>query len=207
MKIDLDGRAALIAGAPGALTSAVADALARNGAKVVAIDVNGEPAAVDASGGESGPAVLVVVSAGAGGLPGNDAEFAGERAAIVRTVRHLAPRLGRIVVVFSSAGLVPVKGFAAFSADQAGLASLIRTLAMELGPALRVNGVAVGAYTSGDDGLRTERFLTHTALRRPAALDEIVSAVLFLADPDNSYMTGHTLNVDGGWAAGYARNF
>ena len=55
--------------------------------------------------------------------------------------------------------------------------------------------------------MRTPRFLSHTGVKRPAALSEIVAAVLFLADPDNSYMTGHTLNIDGGWAAGYARNF
>ena len=38
-------------------------------------------------------------------------------------------------------------------------------------------------------------------------LEEIIAAVLFAADPDNGYMTGHTLTVDGGWAIGYARDF
>jgi NAD(P)-dependent dehydrogenase (short-subunit alcohol dehydrogenase family) len=112
----------------------------------------------------------------------------------------------RVVLVFSAAGLVPVKEFAEFSADQAGLASLTRTLAMELGPSVVVNAVSVGAYDAGKY-VRTARFLTHTGSKRAARMSEITAAVLFLADPDNGYMTGHVLNVDGGWAVGYARNF
>ena len=40
-----------------------------------------------------------------------------------------------------------------------------------------------------------------------AELGEIADAALFLLDPENSYTTGHVLVVDGGWTAGYARNF
>ena len=42
---------------------------------------------------------------------------------------------------------------------------------------------------------------------RPATIDEIAVAALFLADPENSYMNGHILTVDGGWTAGYTRDF
>ena len=59
----------------------------------------------------------------------------------------------------------------------------------------------------GNDGPIGANLLSHTALKRPARLDEIVAAVLFLADPENTYTTGHVVNVDGGFAAGYARNF
>ena len=48
------------------------------------------------------------------------------------------------------------------------------------------------------DSVTPRRLLSHTAVKRPARIDEILAAVLFLADPDNTYMTGHTLNVDGG---------
>jgi len=111
-----------------------------------------------------------------------------------------------VITVFCAAGLVPIRGLAQFSAGQAGLASLTRTLAMELGPRVCVNGVAVGAYEA-EGSVAMPRLLSHAAVKRPASLGEIVAAVLFLADPDNSYMTGHTLAVDGGWSAGYARNF
>ena len=206
MNIDLDGKIALVGGARGALTSAVGLALADNGAKVVEID-KANTAEIAATGAAQGdPFVLVLVSEGANGLPETDTGFDSERTDFVAAIRQLAPRLKRVVLVFSAAGLVPVKGFADFSADQAGLASLTRTLGMELGPSVVVNAVSVGAYDTGGD-VRTARFLTHTGVKRPATLSEITAAMLFLADPDNAYMTGHTLNVDGGWAAGYARSF
>ena len=49
--------------------------------------------------------------------------------------------------------------------------------------------------------------LDHIPLGRPATVDEIAVAALFLADPENSYMNGHILTVDGGWTAGYTREF
>ena len=45
--------------------------------------------------------------------------------------------------------------------------------------------------------------LDHVPLGRPD-VDEIAVAALFLADPENSYMNGHIVTVDGGWTAGYA---
>jgi hypothetical protein len=206
VNIDLDGQIALVGGAEGALTSAVRQALADNGAKVVEIDKANAAEIVVGGAAQGDPFALVLVSEGANGLPEADTGLGSERTDFIAAIRQLGPRLKRVVLVFSAAGLVPVKGFADFSADQAGLASLTRTLAMELGPTTVVNAVSVGAYEADGD-VRSQRFLTHTGVKRAATLDEIVSAILFLADPDNAYMTGHTLNVDGGWAAGYARNF
>lgn len=195
MKINLDGKLAVIAGSDGAIARMLGDALAQNGATILRANDPGSFDAEDAF-------LLVNVSRGAETLPQEDAGDNTELEAFAGLSRRLAPRLARVVNVFSAAGLVPIRGLARFSAAQAGLASLTRTLAMEFGPALRVNAVAVGAH-----GEINARLLSHTALRRPATPEEIAVAALFLADPDNGYMTGHTLTVDGGWAAGYARNF
>lgn len=204
MNIDLAGKLALVGGADGPLAQAIRHALDENGARVAKIELSDTAAATST---DDDPFVLVLVSSGANGLPDTDTDCGSERQDFSRAVRHFAPHLKRVVMVFSSAGLFPVKGLAEFSADQAGLASLTRSLAMDLGPSVVVNAVSVGAYDAGEADVRTPRFLSHTGIKRPAALSEIAAAVLFLADPDNSYMTGHTLNIDGGWAAGYARNF
>ena len=52
-----------------------------------------------------------------------------------------------------------------------------------------------------------QQMIAHIPLGRPAETREIAVAALFLADPENSYMNGHMLTVDGGWTAGYAREF
>jgi NAD(P)-dependent dehydrogenase (short-subunit alcohol dehydrogenase family) len=51
------------------------------------------------------------------------------------------------------------------------------------------------------------RLLSHIPLGRPAKPAEIAHAALFLAAPDSAYITGHVLTVDGGWTAGYSRDF
>ena len=51
------------------------------------------------------------------------------------------------------------------------------------------------------------RLLSHIPLGRPAKTSEIAHAALFLAAPESSYITGHILTVDGGWIAGYSRDF
>jgi 3-oxoacyl-[acyl-carrier protein] reductase len=128
-------------------------------------------------------------------------------------------RGSRIINIASIAGLVPLRLQCAFVAAKAGVVNLTKAMALELGPAgILVNGIAPGSTLTdgtrqlfyGDDGLFREsvrRMLDHVALGRPAEVGEIAVAALFLADPENTYMTGHVLVVDGGWTAGYARDF
>jgi NAD(P)-dependent dehydrogenase (short-subunit alcohol dehydrogenase family) len=128
-------------------------------------------------------------------------------------------RGSRIINIASIAGLVPLRLQCAYVAAKAGVVNLTRAMALELGPdGILVNGIAPGSTLTdgtrklfyGDDGLFREsaqRMLDHVALGRPAEVDEIAVAALFLADPENTYMTGHVLVVDGGWTAGYARDF
>lgn len=214
MKVDLDGRLAVLTGSAGPLSAGIAEALTANGATVVRTGSRGgvlRAADLDDVHHASGARFLLVnVSRGAEDPTAEEqAENDGHEARnVVLATRHFAGQAKRVVNVVSAAGLVPIRGAAAFSAEQAGLVALTRTLAMELGPDTVVNAVAVGAFTAAaEEQVQGARLLTHTALRRPGHIGEIAAAVLFLADPENSYMTGHTLNVDGGWAAGYARNF
>jgi 3-oxoacyl-[acyl-carrier protein] reductase len=126
---------------------------------------------------------------------------------------------GRIINIASIAGLVPLRLQCAFVAAKAGVVNLTRAMALELGPAgILVNGIAPGSTLTegtrklfyGDDGLfraSMQKMLDHVPLGRPATVDEIAVAALFLADPENSYMNGHIITVDGGWTAGYTREF
>jgi len=126
---------------------------------------------------------------------------------------------GRIINIASIAGLVPLRLQCAFIAAKAGVVNLTRGMALELGPlGILVNGIAPGSTLTdgtrklfyGEDGsfrTQAQRMLDHVPLGRPATVDEIAVAALFLADPENSYMNGHVLTVDGGWTAGYTRDF
>ena len=126
---------------------------------------------------------------------------------------------GRIINIASIAGLVPLRLQCAYVAAKAGVVNLTRAMALELGPhGILVNGVAPGSTLTegtrrlfyGEDGsfrAQAQRMLDHVPLGRPANPEEIAVAVLFLADPENSYMNGHILTVDGGWTAGYTRDF
>ncbi len=126
---------------------------------------------------------------------------------------------GRIVNISSIAGLVPLRLQSAFVAAKAGVANLTRSMALELGPqGILVNAVAPGSTLTrgtkalfyGPDGAYTENaesLLSHIPLGRPGNVEEIAAAVLFLVAPEASYINGTILTVDGGWTAGYTRDW
>lgn len=127
---------------------------------------------------------------------------------------------GKIVNVASIAGLVPLRLQCAFVAAKAGVINLTKAMALELAPhGILVNAIAPGSTLTegtrklfyGEDGKfreNVQRLLDHIPLGRPGSVEEIAHAALFLAAPESSYITGHTLVVDGGWTAGgYARDF
>jgi len=124
-------------------------------------------------------------------------------------------RFGRIVNVASVVGYRAMRLQSAFVAAKAGVIHLTRSMALELGPkGVLVNAIAPGSVMTegtrklfyGEDGTfraQTEVFMRHIPLGRPATVEEIAEGILFLAAPENSYMTGHLLMVDGGWTAGF----
>ncbi|HLK57061.1 MAG TPA: 3-oxoacyl-ACP reductase family protein [Chthonomonadaceae bacterium] len=131
----------------------------------------------------------------------------------------LAQGSGRIINIASVAGLVPLRLQSAFVAAKAGVINLTRSMALELGPqGVLVNGIAPGSILTegtrqlfyGEDGKFRDRaaaMLAHVPLGRPGTPEEVAHAALFLAAPESSYVNGHILTVDGGWTAGYTREF
>lgn len=121
--------------------------------------------------------------------------------------RAMADTGGVMVFVASVSGITSAPRHAAYGAAKAGLMSLVRTGAVELGPhAIRVNAVAPGVVWTprvsaflGDEG--HARNVDNTPLRRVAQPSDIAAAVLFLASDLAGYVTGQTLVVDGGVGA------
>ncbi len=90
------------------------------------------------------------------------------------------------------------QGYSIYSISKSGLNSLTRSLALELAPEVRVNGVAPGAIIWADDEEKKTRkeIMSKIPLKKIGNPDDIAEAVLFLAE--SKYITGQTLNVDGG---------
>jgi 3-oxoacyl-[acyl-carrier protein] reductase len=115
-------------------------------------------------------------------------------------------RRGGAVVNIGSLAALHGLGFApAYSASKAGAAALTRALADRWGSdGVRVNMVAPGyiatRMTQGmiDDPQQLDRMLGKIPLGRIGEPEDVAAAVLFLASPQASYITGHTLVVDGG---------
>ena len=99
----------------------------------------------------------------------------------------------------------PLRDHAVYGAAKAGLAMLTRSLAKDLGPDVRVNGVSPGAILWPDDGMSEKlraAILKQTALKRAGEPEDIASAVLFLVR-DAPYVTGQIIAVDGGRSVGW----
>ncbi len=102
-----------------------------------------------------------------------------------------------IVDIHAERGLI---GYTVYSIAKAGLAAMTKILAKELGPAIRVNGVAPGAILWPDSDLSEpakQEILQRVALKRNGEPDDIAKTVLFLIK-DADYITGQILTVDGG---------
>lgn len=66
---------------------------------------------------------------------------------------------------------------------------------------------AASAMVIDDANEKARRMLSHVPLGRPGECEDIAHATLFLAAPESKYITGQILCVDGGWTAGYTRDF
>lgn len=126
---------------------------------------------------------------------------------------------GKIINITSIAGIVPLRMQIAYVAAKAGVIGLTRAMALELAPhGICVNAVAPGSTLTdatraifySNEGILSQKAqdqLSHVPLGIPAEPDDQANAVLYLASDEAKYVTGHVLVVDGGWTAGYVREW
>ncbi|MEM2905725.1 MAG: 3-oxoacyl-ACP reductase family protein [Candidatus Bathyarchaeia archaeon] len=261
MRVDLNGKAALVTGAARGIGRAIALRFAENGAEVAINDIDrssgplvaeevqklrrrslfvdadvGDRQAVDAMVARVveafGRLDILVNNAGINLAAEERApvqEFSDEKwRRILRTdldgvfycSRSAAQQMirqggGVIINIASVAGLVPLRLQTSFVAAKAAVVNLTRSMALELAPhGVRVNAIAPGSIlTEGTKALfysdpeRTKRILASIPLKRPGDPDDVAYAALYLASPEAGYVTGSTLVVDGGWTAGYIRDW
>lgn len=114
---------------------------------------------------------------------------------------HLGPGAG-VVALTSIAGMRGSRAHAAYAASKGGLLSLVRSMAWELGPEVRVNAVAPGiidtAMTAGLRSASANHLLRDTPLGRFGTPEEVAGAVEFLCTPAAGFITGEVIQVNGG---------
>ena len=129
----------------------------------------------------------------------------------VELSKHSAKRMvktgwGRIINIGSAFGeAAPLSGVTLYIATKFAVHGFTRGLSRELGPTgVTVNGIQPGPINtelSPDDGPASDAMKNRISVGRYGRVEEIASAVAFLAHPDSAFINGENLTVDGGWNA------
>ncbi len=111
---------------------------------------------------------------------------------------------GSIINITSTMGRLAGRGFAAYGTAKGALSHYTRLAALDLCPRIRVNAIAPGSIltsaldvVASNDELRAPMEKA-TPMRRLGDPDDIAAAAVYLASPAGSFLTGKTLEVDGG---------
>ena len=108
---------------------------------------------------------------------------------------------GQVINIVDIHGMRPLRRYPVYGVAKAGLIMLTRSLARELGPHIRVNGIAPGPVLWPADGAADkelqEKIVARTALKRAGTAEDVARTALFLA-ADAPYITGQIIAVDGG---------
>jgi len=118
---------------------------------------------------------------------------------------HLSESNGAIVNIVDIHAERPLRDHAVYGSAKAGLAMLTRSLAKDLAPNVRVNGVAPGAILWPENGMPEtiqQSILEQIPLQRAGNPEDIAGCVLYLLR-DASYVTGQVIPVDGGRSIGW----
>ena len=115
---------------------------------------------------------------------------------------YLRKTHGSIVNIIDIHAERPLKDFVVYTIAKAGLAGLTRSLALELGPDVRVNGVSPGAILWPNSGnafpeAEQKRIVSHTPMQRIGSPEDVAGAVKYLM-LDAPFVTGQIIAVDGG---------
>jgi len=118
-------------------------------------------------------------------------------------ITFLKQKSGTIVNISSVSGIHPLPGQTNYAAAKAGVIGFTKSLAKEVAPYnVRVNAVAPGfietEMTAELGEKAKEKFLNMIPLQRFGTPEEVAKAVLFLLSEDSQYITGQTLQLDGG---------
>lgn len=125
--------------------------------------------------------------------------------------RMVARGEGSILMILSMAAIFGIPQVAAYTASKAGVAGLVRQLAVEWGPlGVRVNGIAPGFIDTAmsrkalnGDPERKERVLRRTPLQRLGETAEVAAGAVYLASDAARFVTGAILPIDGGVSIGF----
>ena len=225
----LEGKIALVTGASRGIGQAIAEELAKLGAKVTGTStteegakrINGRvldvrnAAQCDALVKELGDVAILVNNAGITrdnlALRMKDEDFDEVIATNLRAVFRLSravmrgmmkARWGRIINITSVVGASGNAGQANYAAAKAGLIGMTKTVAHEVARrGITVNAVAPGFIETDMTKDLPEDVVKAVPARRAGKPEEVAAAVRFLASDDAAYVTGTTLFVDGGLSA------